>query len=298
MMRRSRLTVAVCAFAAAGLLAACSSESLPTQPPPPAATGGSAQKSPPAADGGGQGATTVLAVTRTEDLGNVVTDQDGRVLYRFERDETDPPKATCSGQCAVKWPPALVGSTPVELRGVANELVNTVKRADGREQLTLGGRPLYRYSKDKAPGKATGNGNSSTWFAVTPTGQKADKAAVEGAVLVATRSDQLGTIVVDADGYTLYRFDRDTANPPRSNCVGACAKTWPPAVVTSDDTPVDGIDRSLVDTIVRPDGTKQLTIGGWPVYGYSQDKAAGDVKGNGVGGTWFAVSPTGQKAAQ
>ena len=77
-----------------------------------------------------------------------------------------------------------------------------------------------------------------------------------------------------------------------------CAKTWPPAIVTSDDVVVNGLDRAAVGTVTRADGTKQLTIGGWPVYGFTKDKAAGDTNGQGVGGTWFAVAPNGQKAAR
>jgi predicted lipoprotein with Yx(FWY)xxD motif len=44
----------------------------------------------------------------------------------------------------------------------------------------------------------------------------------------------------------------------------------------------------------RPDGTKQMTVNCWPIYTFSGDKAPGDTNGQGVGGTWYAVSPEGK----
>jgi hypothetical protein len=41
--------------------------------------------------------------------------------------------------------------------------------------------------------------------------------------------------------------------------------------------------------ITRPDGTKQVTINGYPVYYYAGDKAPGQVTGNGAGGTWHVI---------
>jgi predicted lipoprotein with Yx(FWY)xxD motif len=47
-------------------------------------------------------------------------------------------------------------------------------------------------------------------------------------------------------------------------------------------------------TITTPDGKKQLTINGMPVYYYQKDKAAGDITGQGVGGVWYLVAPSGE----
>ena len=114
--------------------------------------------------------------------------------------------------------------------------------------------------------------------------------------LTAVRHPQLGPIVTDATGFTLYRFDKDTATPPASNCVADCAVTWPPALAGDGEVAVEGIDRSLVGTITRPDGSRQITIAGWPAYQYAGDTQAGDVTGQGVGGVWFALTPEGRKA--
>jgi len=118
-----------------------------------------------------------------------------------------------------------------------------------------------------------------------------------GSALTASPTDALGTVVVDGTGFTLYRFDKDKPKPSKSTCNGGCAVQWPPAIVTSvDDVQLDGVDRAAVGTVQRADGSLQLTIGGWPVYRFSGDKAAGDTAGQGVGKTWFAVTPAGKKA--
>ncbi|MEU8341958.1 Predicted lipoprotein with conserved Yx(FWY)xxD motif [Actinomadura meyerae] len=107
---------------------------------------------------------------------------------------------------------------------------------------------------------------------------------------------KLGKVVTDGNGMTLYRFDNDTARPPASTCADACARAWPPAVAGQGDIKATGVEQALVGKVKRPDGTWQVTLGGWPLYRFAKDQAPGDVKGQGVGGTWYAASPTGKKA--
>ncbi|KAA0921501.1 SCO0930 family lipoprotein [Streptomyces apricus] len=124
----------------------------------------------------------------------------------------------------------------------------------------------------------------------------------EGAVaqsagqLAVADTDKLGEVVTDSAGMTLYRFDKDTAEPPKSACDGECAKAWPPVPASGAAAPI-GIDKSLLGEVTRADGTKQLTIDGWPQYRFAKDTKAGDLKGQGVGGTWYASAPTGKKAS-
>ncbi|MCX4540075.1 SCO0930 family lipoprotein [Streptomyces sp. NBC_01565] len=106
---------------------------------------------------------------------------------------------------------------------------------------------------------------------------------------------EVGSVVTDNAGATLYRFDKDTNKPPKSNCDGDCAAAWP-AVPASDVSASEGIDAALIGEVVRTDGSKQLTLGGWPVYRYAKDTQAGDAKGEGVGGTWHALAADGKKA--
>ncbi|MFG2991980.1 SCO0930 family lipoprotein [Streptomyces sp. NPDC048257] len=140
--------------------------------------------------------------------------------------------------------------------------------------------------------------------AAAPDYGQAPAAAADGAAgakpagqLAAAPNDQLGQVLTDSAGLTLYRFDKDTAKPPKSNCDGDCEKTWP-VVAAGDATAAAGMDPALLGEVVRTDGSKQLTVAGWPAYRYSKDAKAGDVNGQGVGGVWFALAPDGKKAAK
>ncbi|WP_432026278.1 SCO0930 family lipoprotein [Streptomyces sp. 1222.5] len=146
------------------------------------------------------------------------------------------------------------------------------------------------------PGSGTttgaGNGYGADGNQASDSGAKAVPA---GKLTVSDNAD-LGKVLTDGAGLTLYRFDKDTANPPKTNCDGDCATTWPP-VPADDATAGAGIDKALLGEVSRPDGSKQLTIGGWPAYRYAKDVNPGDVNGQGVGGKWYALAPNGKKAS-
>ncbi|GAA3432234.1 COG4315 family predicted lipoprotein [Kutzneria kofuensis] len=114
--------------------------------------------------------------------------------------------------------------------------------------------------------------------------------------LRATTSEQIGTFLTDGNGMTLYMFTNDSNNPPKSTCNGDCAKTWPALRIASPGKIFPtGVDPQLIGYVERADGTCQVTVNGQPVYYFSGDKAPGEINGQGVKGTWFAVSPTGGK---
>ncbi len=130
----------------------------------------------------------------------------------------------------------------------------------------------------------TGGTTATTLAPVTTTA--APKATV------ATAATSLGTVFVDAAGRTLYTWDRDT-NGANSQCTGNCAVTWPPLVLPAGTTtPVAGPGVSgLLTTAPRPDDATKLQVA-WddkPLYTYAGDTAPGDVKGDGVGGTWHVA---------
>jgi predicted lipoprotein with Yx(FWY)xxD motif len=105
---------------------------------------------------------------------------------------------------------------------------------------------------------------------------------------------KMGKVVQDQNGNTLYRFDKDTVNPSKSNCVDKCAKVWPPALTNGNPT-LTGVDPALVGTVTRPDGTTQITLKGWALYRYVGDTKPGQWKGQNVGGLWFVAAPNGGK---
>ncbi|MBP2325196.1 putative lipoprotein with Yx(FWY)xxD motif [Kibdelosporangium banguiense] len=115
--------------------------------------------------------------------------------------------------------------------------------------------------------------------------------------LKASKAGELNPVVVNGAGLTLYRFDKDTAKPSKSNCNGDCAVTWPPVTVSPGSRIfIAGIKKADVGVVKRDNGELQVTIGGWPVYRFNKDKKPGDTLGQGVGGTWFGVTPDGKKA--
>ncbi|ONI80255.1 hypothetical protein ALI22I_43570 [Saccharothrix sp. ALI-22-I] len=134
-------------------------------------------------------------------------------------------------------------------------------------------------------------GSGSTTLQQTPEFSKEPRQ-----MLLATESKQVGWFVADGGGFALYRFDKDTAKPAKSNCDVECVKTWPPVLVSEKQTMTTGVDPTLVGSVTRADGNKQVTLAGWPLYRYAGDKKAGDLTGQGKGGTWFAVTPEGKKA--
>lgn len=128
-------------------------------------------------------------------------------------------------------------------------------------------------------------------------GNHSDPPAQKWVQLTAAKAGDLNPVVLDGAGFTLYRFDKDTTNPPASNCNGMCAMTWPPELVQPGSKVfLDGVPKSAVGVIRRADGTLQLTIGNSPIYRFSGDTNPGQTNGEGVGGTWFGVTPTGGKA--
>jgi predicted lipoprotein with Yx(FWY)xxD motif len=115
-----------------------------------------------------------------------------------------------------------------------------------------------------------------------------------GTIVSANSTAELGTVVVDGFGFTLYRSDGDSALPPAATCAGPCTETWEP-VLAADPITVEGLAEKAVGTVQRPDGQAQLTIGGWPVYRHEGD-APGATDGHGAEGKWFAIAPDGDKA--
>jgi predicted lipoprotein with Yx(FWY)xxD motif len=99
----------------------------------------------------------------------------------------------------------------------------------------------------------------------------------------------LGEILVDPEGFTLYIFTADTEG--ESTCYDACATLWPPIPA---DTPLSPeLDQSIFGSTTRTDNMEQLTVNGMPLYLYTPDTSPGDVTGQGFNGVWFVVEGDG-----
>ncbi|KRE91079.1 COG4315 family predicted lipoprotein [Arthrobacter sp. Soil764] len=112
------------------------------------------------------------------------------------------------------------------------------------------------------------------------------------AVDLKTASSSAGNIVVDAKGMSLYFFTKDTKDSGTSACTGSCLVQWPPLTTTSGSPAAEGVTGKL-GTITTPDGKKQVTLNGMPLYYYVKDTKPGDVLGQGVGGVWYLSDPSG-----
>lgn len=105
---------------------------------------------------------------------------------------------------------------------------------------------------------------------------------------------QLGKVLVDSQGRTLYLFQKDAGG--RSACTGACASAWPPLRADGSVVAGPGLTSSKLTTTPRSDGKPQVAYNGHPLYLYSGDAKAGDTNGQGInafGALWYAVSGAG-----
>ncbi|MEJ7649915.1 MAG: hypothetical protein WKF57_12925 [Nakamurella sp.] len=145
------------------------------------------------------------------------------------------------------------------------------------------------------PAAGTTPAAASTTAAASMTSGPASSAdAATGPVTLKTASSSLGEVLVDGAGKTLYVFDKDTANSGSSSCVDKCATVWPALAAGSGTPTLDGV-AGTVGTITGVDGSPQVTLDGRPLYYFVKDAAAGDVAGQGVGGTWWVVGTDGVK---
>ena len=106
----------------------------------------------------------------------------------------------------------------------------------------------------------------------------------------------LGKVLVNGHGQTLYLFEKDKHG--KSACYGQCAKFWPPALTTGKANAGSGVKGSLLGTTKRKDGKSQVTYNGHPLYAFSGDSKAGQAKGEGskaFGAEWYVVNAKGKK---
>jgi predicted lipoprotein with Yx(FWY)xxD motif len=137
--------------------------------------------------------------------------------------------------------------------------------------------------------EAAGTAGPSTTAAPAPSTTTAPSAPASS--VVAVGHTELGDVLVNAQGRTLYGFTNDTNGV--SSCTGGCAQSWPPVIVAADFKADDNLSAAKLHTVKRDDGTLQLAAGKWPLYTFAGDSAAGDVTGQGSGGKWFVVQPDG-----
>jgi predicted lipoprotein with Yx(FWY)xxD motif len=129
-----------------------------------------------------------------------------------------------------------------------------------------------------------------------PTGPAPSPAANNSSTTISVASTNVGQVLVDGAGRTVYLFEADKGKD--STCYNACAQAWPPVTTAAGPQSGPGASSALLGTSARTDGTTEVTYGGHPLYYFVADKKAGDLTGQGInqfGGKWYVLAPGGQK---
>lgn len=167
MLSRVSKTAAVAALLLTFAVAGCSS--------PGGGSGGSggaygqSSESSAPSESAASGAATLMVADST--LGEIVVDADGKTLYMFDTDTQGSGESSCTGECLTNWPPLTTEGDAPAVQGVTGE-VGTITTADGSQQVTLNGWPLYYFAGDAAAGDVNGQGVGGIWWVLSPAGER------------------------------------------------------------------------------------------------------------------------------
>jgi predicted lipoprotein with Yx(FWY)xxD motif len=265
--------------------------------------------------------TPIVQVARADGMNPFLVDSRGMTLYILRKDtpaagSTAPVLWGCTSGCAANWPAYTPQSGAPLLAGPGvTGVLGVFTRPDGVRQVTYNGWPLYYFSGDTKPGDVKGDGVGNLWAAapvsinpltftgltsplvggVSPTENVT--VASNNPSIVIGGNPTLGDFLVDARYRTLYVYRRDL--PGASHCTGECATNWPPYIIQQDIIQQDIIQQGspsievgltgLAGVITRPDGTRQITVNGWPLYYFAGDQKPGDANGDGVNNNWYVI---------
>jgi predicted lipoprotein with Yx(FWY)xxD motif len=254
----------------------------------------------------GDGVVVVTAAPSAS--GPVLFTAGGRALYLRSFDATTGPAlplhSTCTGACATAWPPLLAPGPDgpfAASHGVVTGELGTVQRPDGTYQVTYFGHPLYQFIRDTSPGAV--NGENVTAFNAVWQLDTVDGIPAPGAAKVILENSADGPVLAApvANGYrSLYLLTFDP--PDATTCTGPCTGIWPPLLTSRQAAAGPGVSRDGLGILQRPDGTRQVTYFGRPVYLFAFDLGAGAASGLTGGeyyvdqfahGVWYLVAPGG-----
>ncbi|MEU6237473.1 hypothetical protein [Kitasatospora sp. NPDC047058] len=159
--------------------------------------------------------------------------------------------------------------------------------------LALGAAACGSSGSKSAPAPATSSPSAPS--APAPGSQPPSQAGAAG-TLVAVNGSNLGRILTDSQGRTLYLFEKDS--PAMSACDGACASAWPPLATTGTPQAGAGVSAADLGTITRADHSMEVTYHGHPLYYFAGDHKPGDTNGEGstaFGAGWYVLNPSGNK---
>jgi len=237
-------------------------------------------------------------------FGNVMTNSEGFTLYFFSSDSKS--DSNCNGGCAGNWPAFFASDLTLD-SGLNSSDFGTITRADGSEQTTYKGWPLYLFANDGAAGDINGDGAGAVWYVAKPdyTVMMA-KAQLVGRDANANETnltsdfspgEEETTYITDAEGNTLYGFVNDTTNDNNFTADDFSNNgVWPIFETTLENVPsiLNLADFGSIDVF----GRQQLTYKGWPLYFFGQDVQRGDNFGVGFpsAGVWPVLNQDSQPA--
>src|SRR5688572_1544565 len=112
---------------------------------------------------------------------------------------------------------------------------------------------------------------------------------------IVLRDSEFGPMLFDSKKQAIYIFERDSKN--ETNCYDDCATAWPPVYTDGEPVAGRGVQQSLLGTIERRDGKRQVTYAGQPLYFYDHE-GPGEVRCHNVnlnGGLWWVVGADGKR---
>ena len=229
-------------------------------------------------------------------LGKILVDEKGMTLYYFSKDADG--QSACLDDCLASWP-LYYNDNPTIGTDLDAKDFDVITRSDGSKQTTYKGWPLYYFINDNAKGDVKGEGVKDVWFVAKPDySVMLSVGQLKGADGMEYKSDyspgtELTPFLTDANGRTLYRFVKDSANnnnftaPDFSN-----NNVWPIYEVDPEKVPTgfNTADFGEIDVF----GKKQMTYKGWPLYYFGQDAKRGETRGVSVPkpGVWPIVNKT------
>lgn len=186
------------------------------------------------------------------------------------------------------------------LLAVAAALVIAGCGGGGNSSGSYGGGGESNASETSGGGSGGAYGSKGGGAYAAPSEETTASSGSDGASQVSTgNAKEVGEVLVDANGLTLYYFEKDQKGSGASKCSGACAEAWPPLLSEGEPKAMSGVQPSMLGTIERSDGTTQVTYAGWPLYTFVEDKQPGEDNGTdskAFGAPWYPLHPNGEKA--
>ena len=116
------------------------------------------------------------------------------------------------------------------------------------------------------------------------------------AAKIQLRHTEVGKVLVDSSGFTVFRFSKDPRNSDTCVKISGCTNLWPPLMSSGRPIAGPGVRAALLSTIKLPGGGRQVTYAGHPLYRYSAATEKGEtgyVGAQQFGGSWYALNSAG-----